>query len=247
MKKSGLFASHGGDPQDDGDWFEPSLVLWEPVRPREVPFWSSSEISDDPPRHSQMAAYTGGAIPTDDTVTVLTPIQQGTNGVANRQGEYVAYNRLELSVLVNAPYLSTFDYDICTLALFWDRTYPTSVSAPSTSRYLALGLGDQLTRPMSTLPDVICLWAKDYVMDEPRWNAVANPLRPTHQTLWVDRVALDLSGLMAHYNHGATSFDMLGPGQLVLVNKCAFGGLAVASLLVQLDWRIYFSSPTVGH
>jgi len=234
------------DVDSTWDANDDQIVLWEPVRPTVAPLWRSPEIRDQPPASADMANYTTRQIAGVDHVEVLSWIAQGF-GVLNyeRIGDAINYDWLELTVRVEAPTTPTFDGDVITVGVFWDRTYPPSLAPQPIARYFESSTFFPPIRPTGTLAEVELLWAKDFVMDEPRYNAITNPVRPQHQTHWVERINIDLRGLRARFSGPSITFGSVGPGALIFATKAAIGGLALSTLGIYFEWRLFFDSAKV--
>lgn len=228
------------DPNVD---FDP-LLLWEPVRPKTAPLYSSPEIRFQPIGRSAMSCYNAHQLFGDTHVEILSWLEQIPFTVLpnHRVGYVVDYHRLELVLDVECPITPTFEGDTLTVAVFWDRNYPPATSVPPVTRYFEPAPTSSAIRNLNTEADCELLWTKDYVMEEPRYDAVGNPVRPNSTTRWTTRVALDLEGLRGEFAGPVFYIGSIGPGALTLVTKCARGGLPILTMNIRAQWLLYFEN-----
>lgn len=238
------FQFANGDPdQEQADPTDDELVMWDPVKPKLRQYWRPPDIGDEPPAHLALASYHGRQIFGAPHVEVLTWIPQGFSITGyERVGDTIDLERLELTLILRAPDYPTFDFDVVTAAVIWDRTFPPTVTVPASTRYLSRDASRCVTQTHDTLPDVQLLWAKDFVLDEPRYDAIANPVRPNHQTSWIERVDIDLRGLRTQFYGASIDYQALGPGQLVLVTYPFSGGLPLLTFEIDASWRVFFGN-----
>jgi len=220
-----------------------ALVPFPPVQVSQLPFWRPREITAHPAILAEDGIHAGRQLFGTGHVESLSAVNEPPVVHPDfRQGLTIDLGRLEVSLHILAPYTPTFDGDVFTVGIFWDRNAPVAPVSPVSRYWEIIGAVQIASRPEKSLAEVELLWAKDYVMEEPRYDVIANPVRPNQTTQWFERIALDLTGLRAKFQTNFLGLGLTAGGNVVLTTFCAKGGLPVASLQVSAEWRLFFSN-----